>query len=539
MLVVALALPDPSAVASTVTMLPSDGGLLISYVADPGETNDVSISRDVAGYAIESVLGRGAMGVVYVARQPSPERRVALKLIAPAFAGDEMFRRRFLREATAAAAIEHPHILPVYAAGESNGILFIAMRLVDGPDLREILRGSGVLPLERVVSIVGQVGEALDAAHARGLVHRDVKPGNVLVTRQIDAEDTDFCYLTDFGVSTWTASSAATITLTGKMVGTANYVAPELIEGGHVDGSSDQYSLGCVLYECLTGRAPFGARQSAAILYAHIHEQAPAPSSIRPDLPPGIDAVTDRVLRKAPEERYASCRELTQDLRATLAGTAATPARVPLATMPARAPTSRPRGRATWITVAVVATALVVAVGGLAFLSIHRRGPAQGASSSVASPLLIREGVQVTASNTAPSSTDAAGNPVTYVPTNVIDGNVQTAWRTPGDGHDQWVTLIFDNPIDVTRIGLIPGYAKTDPQTGANRFLQDRIIKAVAYQIPGLPNTTQTFKPLPVPQFVQLLATTSRITVKILATTAAHGLDYTAISEIYVYGYQQ
>ena len=500
---------------------------------------DPIVGTGVAGYAIESVLGRGAMGVVYVARQPSPERRVALKLIAPAFAGDEMFRRRFLREATAAAAIEHPHILPVYAAGESNGILFIAMRLVDGPDLREILRGSGVLPLERVVSIVGQVGEALDAAHARGLVHRDVKPGNVLVTRQIDAEDTDFCYLTDFGVSTWTASSAATITLTGKMVGTANYVAPELIEGGHVDGSSDQYSLGCVLYECLTGRAPFGARQSAAILYAHIHEQAPAPSSIRPDLPPGIDAVTDRVLRKAPEERYASCRELTQDLRATLAGTAATPARVPLATMPARAPTSRPRGRATWITVAVVATALVVAVGGPAFLSIHRRGPAQGASSSVASPLLIREGVQVTASNTAPSSTDAAGNPVTYVPTNVIDGNVQTAWRTPGDGHDQWVTLIFDNPIDVTRIGLIPGYAKTDPQTGANRFLQDRIIKAVAYQIPGLPNTTQTFKPLPVPQFVQLLATTSRITVKILATTAAHGLDYTAISEIYVYGYQQ
>ena len=320
---------------------------------------DPIVGTGVAGYAIESVLGRGAMGVVYVARQPSPERRVALKLIAPAFAGDEMFRRRFLREATAAAAIEHPHILPVYAAGESNGILFIAMRLVDGPDLREILRGSGVLPLEWVVSIVGQVGEALDAAHARGLVHRDVKPGNVLVTHQIDAEDTDFCYLTDFGVSTWTASSAATITLTGKMVGTANYVAPELIEGGHVDGSSDQYSLGCVLYECLTGRAPFGARQSAAILYAHIHEQAPAPSSIRPDLPPGIDAVTDRVLRKAPGERYASCRELTQDLRATLAGTAATPARVPLATMPARAPTSRPRGRATWITVAVVATALV------------------------------------------------------------------------------------------------------------------------------------------------------------------------------------
>jgi len=121
----------------------------------------------------------------------------------------------------------------------------------------------------------------------------------------------------------------------------------------------------------------------------------------------------------------------------------------------------------------------------------------------------------------------------------VVDGNVQTAWRTPGDGHGQSVSLIFDQPIDVVRIGLIPGYAKTDPQTGANRFLQDRIIRAVAYQIPGLPNTRQTFEPLPVPQFVELRATTSRITVKILATTKPAGLDYTAISEIYVYGYPQ
>jgi hypothetical protein len=188
---------------------------------------------------------------------------------------------------------------------------------------------------------------------------------------------------------------------------------------------------------------------------------------------------------------------------------------------------------------AVVATVIIVAVAGAAFLALRDRGPAPSASSSVAAPPLIREGVQVTASSTAPSSTDAAGNPVTYVPTNVIDGNVQTAWRTPGDGRGQWVTLIFDNPIDVVRIGLIPGYAKTDPLTGANRFLQDRIIKAVVYQIPGLPDTPKTFEPLPVPQFVPLSATTSQITVKIVATTPAGGLDYTAISEIYVYGYPQ
>ena len=154
-------------------------------------------------------------------------------------------------------------------------------------------------------------------------------------------------------------------------------------------------------------------------------------------------------------------------------------------------------------------------------------------------PRLIREGVQVIASDTAPSSTDAAGNMVTYVPANVIDGDVETAWRTPGAGKDESVTLIFDNPINVVRIGLIPGYAKTDPQTGVDRFLQNRIIETVAYQVPGLPNTTKTFRPLPVPQFVRLDATTSRITVKILETSASGGLDYTAISEIYVYGYSQ
>ena len=227
-----------------------------------------------------------------------PSRKVALKLITPAFAGDEVFRGRFLREATAAAAIEHPNILPVYAVGESAGILYMAMRLVPGQISVRSCAGPAELALDRVARIVGQVGDALDAAHARGLVHRDVKPGNVLVTSRPDADDGDFCYLTDFGVSTWTASSAATTTLTGQLIGTANYVAPEQIEGERVDGRADQYALGCVLYECLTGRAPFSGRSPAAILYAHIHEQAAPPSSIRPGMPPGVDAVVARALRR-------------------------------------------------------------------------------------------------------------------------------------------------------------------------------------------------------------------------------------------------
>lgn len=187
-----------------------------------------------------------------------------------------------------------------------------------------------------------------------------------------------------------------------------------------------------------------------------------------------------------------------------------------------------------------MATVLIVAAAGFAFAGFRgRTTPQESSSPSIAPPQLIREGVGVTASNTAQSSTDASGNAVTYVPASVVDGDVQTAWRTPGDGRGEWVTLIFENPIDVVRIGLIPGYAKTDPETGANRFLQDRIITSVRYLIPGLPRTTQTFRPVPEPQFVSLHATTSLITVKILGTTEPGGLDYTAISEIYVYGYRQ
>jgi serine/threonine-protein kinase len=505
------------------------------------------VGTTVAGYAIESVLGRGAMGIVYVARQRSPERRVALKLIAPPYANDDAFRRRFLREATAAAAIEHPHILPVYAAGESDGTLYLAMRLVDGVDLREVVQGSPGLELDRVASIVGQLGGALDAAHARGLVHRDVKPGNVLLTTQPDEPEPDFCYLTDFGVSTWTTSSAATITASGQMIGTANYVAPEQIEGGRIDGRADLYSLGCVLYECIAGRPPFAGRAPAATLYAHIHERAPSPSALRPDLPPGVDLVTDRALAKSPDERYATCRELAQDLRAALAGAAPAVRRVPLARsvsvpgprVPAGAHASGERRRRTWI-LGVAAAAIVVA-GGIAAAIASSDGPPppDSSSPSVATAPLIRDGVGVTASDTAPASVDGAGNPVTYAPTNVIDGDVQTAWRTLGDGRGERVTLIFDNPIDVERIGLIPGYAKTDTETGANRFFQGRIIGSVRYLVPGLPPTSQTFRPEPVPQFVRLGVTTSRITVEILGTTEPGSLDYTAISEIYVYGYPQ
>lgn len=492
----------------------------------------------VAGYTIESVLGHGGMGIVYLARQRSPDRRLALKLINPAFADDESFRQHFLREATAAAAIDHPHILPVYDAGEADGVLFIAMRLVDGEDLRAILRAPDPMPLERIATIVGQIGEALDAAHARGLVHRDVKPGNVLVASKAEPADPDFCYLTDFGVSAWMTSSAATMTSAGQMVGSANYAAPEQIEARSVRAGADLYSLGCVLYECLTGRAPFAGRSPAATLYAQLHDEPPPPSSLRPDLSTAVDAVVARALRKESGDRYRSGRELTADLRSALVGESL------IALPETRSRPSRERARRTWIAAAAaVVTLVVAALAGISLADRHEGGSGGTPSSSTTTrppvPQRILEGVQVTASSVAPPSKDAAGNTVTYLPSHVIDGDVETAWRTPGNGHGETLTLLFSDPVDVVQVGMIPGYAKIDPATSANRFLQDRIITDVRWLIDGIAPTEQHFSPDPYPQLVRLSATTNQITVRILRTTRPGGADFTAISEIYVYGYPQ
>jgi hypothetical protein len=264
---------------------------------------------------------------------------------------------------------------------------------------------------------------------------------------------------------------------------------------------------------------------------------------LRPELPSAVDAVVGRTLEKNPEDRYPSCRELTLELRAALSSDPidirGTGGSQPRATpVPQR---SRPR----WMVAAVVvATALVVGLA--SFAAFRRNGPpgtppgsTPGGATGSGAPQRIRDGVQVTASKTAPSSTTSQGDPVTYLPSNVIDGDVQTAWRTPGDGHGVTLTLVFDNPVDIVRVGLIPGYTKFDPVTGTNRFEQERIIKEVRYLIPGLPPTVADFRSQPYPQFVRLSATTSRITVEILDTTAPGGRDYTAISEIYVYGYRQ
>ncbi|MFL5946217.1 MAG: protein kinase domain-containing protein [Gaiellaceae bacterium] len=257
----------------------------------------------LGGYRIEDVVGRGGMGVVYRATEVALERPVALKLIAPELADDAGFRERFLRESRLAASLDHPGILPVYAAGEVDGQLYIASRFVDGIDLRQLVATAGPQPPERALKLVGQVADALDAAHARRLVHRDVKPGNVLV------DAADHCYLCDFGLTKQIGAAGAT--LAGGLAGSLDYLAPEQIRHGDVDGRADQYALACVLYEVLSGAPPFRRDTEAQTLWAHMQEDA-APVREQPEL----EEVLARGLAKEPSDRYESCNAFVDDARA-------------------------------------------------------------------------------------------------------------------------------------------------------------------------------------------------------------------------------
>jgi predicted Ser/Thr protein kinase len=267
---------------------------------------DPTLGGVIGGYRIEAEIGRGGMGVVYRAEQVALRRVVALKLIAPHLAEDPGFRERFERESRVAASIDHPNVIPVHEAGEADGALYISMRYVDGTDLRALIANSGRLEPRRATDLIAQVADALDAAHSRGLVHRDVKPANVLVAALGGREH---AYLTDFGL-TKHASSRGGLTKTGEWVGTVDYVSPEQIQGGELDARSDVYSLACVLHQALTGRVPYVRDSDVAKMYAHLHEPPPSVTEAGPDLPPQVDEVVARGMAKRPDERYPSAGDL-------------------------------------------------------------------------------------------------------------------------------------------------------------------------------------------------------------------------------------
>ena len=284
------------------------------------------VGEEFAGYRLVSVLGRGGMSIVFRAENPRLGNVIALKVLDPALAGDDIFRTRFLEESRIAASMNHPNVIPIHDMGSSDGLLYIAMRCVTGSDLRQMLKKRGRLQPDTAVFLLEQAARALDAAHRRGLVHRDVKPGNLLVERGNEGSDPEHVYLTDFGITKHMGSRTG-LTSSGQFLGTIDYVAPEQIRGISVLGLADQYSLGCVLYECLTGRVPFEKDLDAAIIWAHVEESPTLPTLLRPDLPPAIDDVFARVLAKNPGDRFESCKEFMTAAREALGAMADPPSR--------------------------------------------------------------------------------------------------------------------------------------------------------------------------------------------------------------------
>ena len=276
------------------------------------------VGTRIADYRLEEQIGQGGMAVVFRARDERLHRPVALKILSPALATDEASRQRFIRESRSAAAVNDPHIIPVFEAGDADGVLFIAMQHVPGGDAGTLVRSEGPLPPTRAAAIISAVASALDAAHAAGQVHRDVKPANMLVDAQPGRPD--HVYLSDFGL-TKGALSMVSQTGTGHVRGTPNYRAPEQIRGDQVDARTDEYGLACAVYTLLSGEPPFPRDEVMAVMYAHLSMPPPPLTSRRPGLSPAVDDVLLRALAKAPGDRYPSCGEFA-DARSHVAQTA-------------------------------------------------------------------------------------------------------------------------------------------------------------------------------------------------------------------------
>jgi len=428
----------------------------VSYLAGslpaPGAT--------VAGYRIEALIGRGGMGAVYRAKEEGLAREVALKVIAPELAQDARFRERFLRESQIAGSLDHPHVIPIYQAGEEDGLLYLAMRYVEGADLAKLLAEEGALGPRRVLALLSQVADALDAAHARGLVHRDVKPSNVLIG---SAAGKEHCYLGDFGL-TKRAGSLSGVSVAGDIVGTLEYVAPEQITGEPVGQRADVYSLGCVLYECLTGQGPFPRATDVALLWAHVHEEPPPPSKVRPELPKELDAVLARGLAKEPARRYSSAGELLAAARSALGLVDVTPSERKM---------SRP------LLAGSAAVVLVLLVALLAFL--FTRGP--GGLSSV-SPNSV--GVIDPASNTL-----VAEIPVGIDPEAIAFGE-DGVWVA--NVEDETVSRIDPASRELVRGGIAVGSDPSDIAVGGGSVWI--ALAALAELVPINPDQNKALSPV-------------------------------------------
>jgi Protein kinase domain len=390
-------------------------------------TSQPTAGDTLAGYVIVALVGRGGMGEVFRAHDVRLDRTVALKVLGPHLAGSERFRERFLRESMLAARLDHPNVIPIFEAGESDGTLYIAMRLVEGTDLRAILREEGLLEPARAIELLAPVASALDAAHAAGLVHRDVKPANILVASAPELDLPEHVYLSDFGLTTLSAEAGDS----GPFTGTADYAAPELVTRGTVDHRADVYALGCVLFECLTGKPPYAGDSVMAVLWGHVNDPVPAASERNSVLPPAADEVLRKALAKDPKARYSSCRDLVADLRPALGVEGGAGAR------------GSTRGRLALLA-AVVAIVVAAAATAVVVLS---RGPGTAAPAPRAGELVRID----------PDRGDTAKPIAVGTSPVAVAANGRGVWvASPGDGALWRVNSLTGVPTRVVAIG-VPG----------------------------------------------------------------------------------
>lgn len=435
----------------------------------------LQIGSVLAGCRLDAIAGRGGMGTVYRAYQLALDRVVALKVINPELGANAEFKDRFRREARLAAAIDHAHVVPVLHAGEESGYVFLVMRYIEGTDLAAILRRSGPLPAADVVSVGAQIGAALDAAHARGLVHRDVKPANILITGESGAMH---CYLTDFGITKDAADHG--LTQTGVALGTVDYMAPEQITSGHVDGRADLYSLGCVLFQALTGRVPYPADTQPARLIAHLQAPVQDPRALRPELDPRVARAVMRCLAKDPAERPVSGAELARALDGTTAmsgagaanGAAGSTERssykpgstaVPTDIAPDQ-PHDRMAGAPRRRAVLLGAGALVLVGGTAVGLALTRRGGASSAATT-SSPTVTRTTGTTRGPSTATSGITTTGPAAGWVagsPFKVAAGPVdlvvssETLWTANSSGASVSSVDPTNGQVSTVGVGGVP-----------------------------------------------------------------------------------